>query len=902
MRSGLKNIFKQFKRSGLRALIIVLAGAMLLSACTFGGALSLRAPELIDDRENKTIQWYGNEKATAYEVYINNSVVETINETGKTAYLYNYTNDVVDDGMYSIKVKSLGGEKYKDSRFSNVVIVYVGNNQSGGYDTSEISLVRNSNYAPSSVEYNTTSLDVWWIATQKEGLEASKYVVQIFCNNYTDSTDNTDKIRAFYVTKPFFNVTEYLKGNEILAITISSVYDGDDNLYVSDVFYYNPLDYGEYSNIYVFDGGVYDFYIEDYEELQNLYYYAYINRITKLDFMVSYSFYQAHKTDYFSMQTFAYKTGTAYVHQKYIMGIETSFSLWSYYETYNFVVPYLQIKSSGEGLPTVFTLTESFQDIEPILKKVDGKYYGNSTPTVKQYPMEKPYYETTIYPDRAVDFENFASDKCVLTTTCNTSEQLYWAVENNVTPLFINKTSRAYLIYQSAKSVLREIIKDGMDDYEKALSIFDWVANTGCYDYDAYYNNSSTENSCYYLEGMFLDENHTVVCDGLSKAYSLLCNMEGIDCLRIMGTASGGGHAWNKVKLSGKWYVVDLTWTELKQYDTVKDENDNIEYEVDQNNSYYYRTPKLEEKDEYNCHRYFLVDDDYISDTHIPFANRAKISNSVVPANNMYGYYTRTVFVENGVAYSRVIDSIKDLSAMLEYLYKNDIGMYEVLIDYDWYNSQNFGSMTNMLQSARGDKTFMGITNMGMIISLGNNLTLINEDGSTETVTYDGIDYKCKYERGLTQYLVNVGYKYNSFGTLKKGIVLYLECNTNILQTTSANINDSTNRYNRFVKYITTNRLEFRSMITVQDDFLADVLNLDLSTATEEEIILAIKTFIENDLNKSLENDRFVVNLVFDSAGEDSSYVYNDATNSFEESTYSYHKYKIEITFENNLY
>ena len=894
----MKNIFKQFKKSGLRALIMILAGAMLLSACTFGGTLALRAPELIDNRESKTIQWYGNEKATAYEVYVNNVVVETIDETGKTVYTYNYSNDVVNDGMYSIKVKSLGGEKYKDSRFSNVVIIYVGNNPSGGYDTSQISLVRESDYAPKNVEYNTTSLDVWWIATQKDGIEASKYVVQIFCNNYTDSTDNSDKIRAFYVTKPFFNVTEYLKGNEILAITISSVYDGDDNLYVSDVFYYNPLNYGEYSNIYVFDGGVYDFYIEDYEELQNLYYYAYINRITKLEFMVSYSFYQNHKTDYFSMQTFAYKTGTAYVHQKYIMGIETSYDLWSYYETFNFVVPYLQIKNSGEGLPTTFILKESFQDVEPNLDKIDGKYYGNSKPTISQYLLEKPYYETTVYPDRPVDYDDFASDKCVLTTTCSTSEQLYWAVENNVTPLFENKTSRAYLIYQSAKNVLREIIKDGMDDYEKALSIFDWIANTGCYDYDAYNNNASTENSCYYLEGMFLDENHAVVCDGLSKAYSLLCNMEGIDCLRIMGTASGGGHAWNKVRLLGKWYVVDLTWTELKQYDTVKDKNENVKYEVVKMGSTYYRTPKLTEKDEYNCHRYFLVNDDYISSSHTPFPNRVKISDSVIPADNMYGYYTSTVFVKNGVGYSRVIDSIEDLSNTLDYLYKNDFGMYEVLIDYDWFNNQNFGSIVNMLQTARGDNTFMGITNMGMINSLSDNWSLINEDGSTTKVTYDGNDYECKYEKVLAQYIVNVGYKYNSLGRLKKGFVLYLSCNTNILQTTSSNINDDTNRYNRFIEYIKSYKSNFNSMITIQDDFLTDVLNLDLSTATEEEIILSIKSYFENDLNKSLEENKFTVSLELDSKGEDSSYVYNETTKTFEESTYNFHKYKIEIIYE----
>ena len=41
--------------------------------------------------------------------------------------------------------------------------------------------------------------------------------------------------------------------------------------------------------------------------------------------------------------------------------------------------------------------------------------------------------------------------------------------------------------------------------------------------------------------------------------------MSGIDCIRICGeagdvTEDDRGHAWNMVKLDGKWYYVDTTW------------------------------------------------------------------------------------------------------------------------------------------------------------------------------------------------------------------------------------------------------------------------------------------------------------------------------------------------------
>lgn len=50
------------------------------------------------------------------------------------------------------------------------------------------------------------------------------------------------------------------------------------------------------------------------------------------------------------------------------------------------------------------------------------------------------------------------------------------------------------------------------------------------------------------------------VCDGYTHAFDLLCYLSGIDCLKIAGTANGGGHAWNKVELDGVWYNVDVTW------------------------------------------------------------------------------------------------------------------------------------------------------------------------------------------------------------------------------------------------------------------------------------------------------------------------------------------------------
>ena len=56
-------------------------------------------------------------------------------------------------------------------------------------------------------------------------------------------------------------------------------------------------------------------------------------------------------------------------------------------------------------------------------------------------------------------------------------------------------------------------------------------------------------------------EPFTTVCEGYSEAFQLLCQREGIPCITVVGTANGGGHAWNYVQMEdGVWYAVDLTW------------------------------------------------------------------------------------------------------------------------------------------------------------------------------------------------------------------------------------------------------------------------------------------------------------------------------------------------------
>ncbi len=156
------------------------------------------------------------------------------------------------------------------------------------------------------------------------------------------------------------------------------------------------------------------------------------------------------------------------------------------------------------------------------------------------------------------------------TASVNTTDQLYRVAEMGFKPIIEgNVTLQKY--YDYARSVLNSILDDGMTQVEKAHAIYDWIMWRVQYDDGVVGINDlsvAVKYAPFYMEGVLTDEYYYAVCDGMSKAYSLLCNMEGIPCLRITGYArtekGNGGHAWNKIYVDGGWYIVDCTWGDTR--------------------------------------------------------------------------------------------------------------------------------------------------------------------------------------------------------------------------------------------------------------------------------------------------------------------------------------------------
>lgn len=168
---------------------------------------------------------------------------------------------------------------------------------------------------------------------------------------------------------------------------------------------------------------------------------------------------------------------------------------------------------------------------------------------------------------RSPAFNDFAIEKLTNSYKVTNSEQLYYVVERGYKPIFdndIDQINDTKKIYEEAKYILRNIISDNMTDYEKVHAIYDWLVINITYDKRLKdYISEDVDNlrkyRGLYLEGVFLDQR--AVCDGIAKAFVLLCRIEGIEAIRVRGYTidKSYAHAWNKVCINNMWYVVDVT-------------------------------------------------------------------------------------------------------------------------------------------------------------------------------------------------------------------------------------------------------------------------------------------------------------------------------------------------------
>jgi transglutaminase/protease-like cytokinesis protein 3 len=105
------------------------------------------------------------------------------------------------------------------------------------------------------------------------------------------------------------------------------------------------------------------------------------------------------------------------------------------------------------------------------------------------------------------------------------------------------------------------LLKDGQTERDKAYELFSWIRANITYDnatkWKRRYGNSGADQS---PDGVLASGRG--VCEGIANLFAAVASKMGLESAVVTGRASGARqerHAWNAVKIDGKWGLVDIT-------------------------------------------------------------------------------------------------------------------------------------------------------------------------------------------------------------------------------------------------------------------------------------------------------------------------------------------------------
>ena len=150
----------------------------------------------------------------------------------------------------------------------------------------------------------------------------------------------------------------------------------------------------------------------------------------------------------------------------------------------------------------------------------------------------------------------------------------------------IKEKTDKYRNFYTPEDVAKKINKDFFTDKEKVMAVYCWLANNIRYDLEEFYYGANRTNSFSYrteeekeqklkaIDDKLIAktlQTRKGICGAYAKTFKRICDYLEIECEEITGYArfnyqdigkprNSTNHAWNSVKLNGKWLYLDATW------------------------------------------------------------------------------------------------------------------------------------------------------------------------------------------------------------------------------------------------------------------------------------------------------------------------------------------------------
>ena len=130
---------------------------------------------------------------------------------------------------------------------------------------------------------------------------------------------------------------------------------------------------------------------------------------------------------------------------------------------------------------------------------------------------------------------------------------------NEILPEYLFLSEAVVVLNKNISTVVNELAKkvDKLDDWDKVLYVHDWLCQTVKY--------AECGQESHSIVGVLISQ--IAVCEGISKAFKFICDRIDVECCYVSGKAKSPAnpsmmenHAWNKVKINGEWYNIDVTF------------------------------------------------------------------------------------------------------------------------------------------------------------------------------------------------------------------------------------------------------------------------------------------------------------------------------------------------------